>query len=146
MTVIAWDGKTLAADKMAGDAWIKRGTLTKIRRWAGAMVGCAGDAALCREMLAWLESGSNPTAFPESCRDRENAPTMLVIGINGQIVTYQHSPYPIEWDKGQPVAIGSGKEAALAVMELGYDARKAVEIASRICVGCGNGIDTLELK
>lgn len=45
MTVIAWDGKTLAADKRVGYGNMHR-TTTKIRRVGDALVGCSGSGSL----------------------------------------------------------------------------------------------------
>jgi hypothetical protein len=42
MTVIVWDGKTLAADKQATQADLKR-KVTKIHRLRGHLVGVSGD-------------------------------------------------------------------------------------------------------
>lgn len=144
MTVIAWDGKTLAADKQGGNEWTKYGTTTKIRRIRGHLVGCAGTSSLARAMLAWFEAGAVEADFPEAQSDTDKACTVLVITPDGRCTVYQSTPQPIEYENSY-YAIGSGQDAAAAVMELGHDARTAVEIASRVCVGCGNGIDTLEL-
>lgn len=142
MTVIAWDGKTLAADKMASDPWTHCNRTRKIHRLRGLLVAGTGDCALLREKMAWFEAGAKVEEFPAAARANENT-DLLVIGPQGRIRLYQNSPYPVEFE--QPIfALGSGKEAALAVMMLGHDARKAVEIASAVSNGCGNGVDVLE--
>ena len=41
------------------------------------------------------------------------------------------------------VAVGSGRDYAMATMALGHTARRAVEIACRFDPGTGNGIDEL---
>lgn len=143
MTVIIWDGKTLAADRMASDNYVKINASTKISRVRGHLVAAAGPAATSREMLAWFIAGAIPAEFPPSLRDLSNI-DMLVITPQSEILLYQNTPYPIKME-GSVYALGCGKEAALAVVMLGYDALKAVEIASRICDGCGNGADALTL-
>lgn len=40
---------------------------------------------------------------------------------------------------------GSGRDFAEAVLHLGHDARKAVEVACHFQTDCGNGIDSLDL-
>jgi hypothetical protein len=147
MTVIVWDGTTLAADREAGDNWIKCNSVTKIARIAGHLVGCAGPASAAREMQAWFAGGADPATFHESLRKLDSL-TMLAIAPDGTITVYQNTPYPVIYVPGQignRYAIGSGKEAAMAVMLAGHDARRAVEITSLVCAGCGNGVDTLEL-
>lgn len=147
MTVIAWDGTTLAADREASDSWIKCNAATKIARLRDTLVGCAGPAAAAAEMKAWFAAGAEPSAFHESLRKLETL-TMLTIGPDRVVRVYQNTPYPMVYVAGQDSsvrhAIGAGKEAAMAVMLAGNDARRAVEIASLVCCGCGNGVDTLE--
>lgn len=145
MTVIAWDGRTLAADREAGDSWIKCNSVIKIACLAGHLVGCAGPASAAREMQAWFAAGADPAAFHESLRKLDNL-TMLAIAPDGTVKVYQNTPYPViyaEGEFGNRYAIGAGKEAAMAVMLAGHDARRAVEITSLVCAGCGNGVDTL---
>lgn len=43
------------------------------------------------------------------------------------------------------VAVGSGRDYAMAVMALGHDATRAVEIAARFDPGTGNGVDGMRL-
>lgn len=142
MSVIAWDGRTLAADKR-----VSLGTLicttTKISRVGDALCAYAGDAAGGEEVLAWFCNGAKPSDFPATQRDRENWSGLLVIR-NGQILKYEHSPYPVRLED-KFFAIGSGRDFALAAMHLGHDARTAVEVAIALDSGCGNGIDTMEL-
>lgn len=151
MTVIVWDGTTLAADRRAGDAWMKCGTVVKIARVNGHLVGCAGVAADAREVVAWYSAGANPALYPAGIRGKENGGAkMLVITPAGVVRIYDNSPFPIEYCEaphgiGRRMAIGSGREAAMAAMLAGCGARRAVEIATLICDGVGNGIDTLEL-
>lgn len=145
MTVIAFDGKTLAADRMSGSQYIKSPASIKAHRIRGCLVGLAGEAAMNAEWRAWFAAGAKPEDFPSTFRDSDKCSTALVITESGEINVYQATPYPIVI-VGPTHAIGSGAEAAMAVMALGHDARKAVEIASVVCAGCGNGIDTIELE
>jgi len=143
MSVIAWDGQTLAADKRAS-----LGTLicktTKIHRVGDALCAYSGEAAGGEEVLAWFRDGAKPADFPITQRDRENWAGLLVIR-KGQILKYEHSPNPISFED-KFFAIGSGRDFALAAMHLGYDARTAVEVAIALYSGCGNGVDTMQLN
>jgi hypothetical protein len=145
MTVIAWDGTTLASDREAGDSWIKCNSVSKIMRVRGYLIGTAGPAAMCSEIAAWFAAGAETATFHETLRKSD---TMLTIGADGTIKVFQNTPYPIIYRGGDVVgnrfAIGAGKEAAMAVMLAGNGARRAVEIACLVCAGCGNGVDTLE--
>ena len=142
MSVIAWDGERLAADKLASCGSLAR-TTTKIFRVGEALAGYAGDADMGEELLAWFKDGSDPAKFPASQRDRENFTGLLVIRHGGhEIWKYERTPYPIRFPP-QQFAIGSGRDFALAAMRCGRDAVAAVDIACIFDTGCGNGVDVL---
>lgn len=144
MSVIAWDGHTLAADKRATFGTTIR-TTTKIFRVGDALVGYAGDAAFGEEMVAWLARGADPTDFPSGNRDKDDWAGLLVIRKGQPILRYERTPYPIRFED-KTFSIGCGRDFALAAMHLGKTAREAVEVAIALDSGCGNGIDTLELE
>jgi ATP-dependent protease HslVU (ClpYQ) peptidase subunit len=141
--VIAWDGRTLAADKLA-DRGV-RGTVTKIRRIGGCLVGCAGNAARAEHLMAWFAAGGGAATFPNWQDDKEEFVDMVVITPEREVHHYQRSAYPIRYAERQ-FAEGSGRDFAIAAMHLGYDARRAVEVACELDPRCGQGIDTLTLE
>lgn len=143
MSVIAWDGTTLAADKRYVSVGLhRRGT--KIFRVGRELLGFSGNGAEGHDMLQWALGGFKPDQFPINQRDEKLwAPTM-VISPSGQIRIYERSPYP--WVvENKHHAIGSGRDYALAAMHLGRTSAQAVEIASMFEVGCGDGVDELTL-
>ena len=144
MTCIAWDGKTLAADKQSTNNNLAR-TVTKITRVGKSLVGGAGDASQTEEMVAWLRRGAKVGDFPASQRDKEDWASMLVIRPGGFIDLYERTPYPTRYED-KIFAIGSGRDFALAAMYLGKCASDAVEIASIFDAGSGNGVDVLVLR
>lgn len=144
MTVIVWDGKTLAADRQSGTDYIKCFSATKISVIRGHLVGLAGNASINMMWRAWFERGADPVEFISPLCDEQNYAHALVITPDAEILAFQRTPYPFKLH-GPRHAIGSGAEAALAVMECGHGAVHAVEIASRICAGVGGGIDALSL-
>ncbi len=141
MTVIAFDGKTVAADKRATNGTLIM-TTTKIFRVGDAICASAGDTDKCAEMLAWFRSGAKPEEFPPGNRG-DDWSGLLVIR-PGEILKYERTPYPMKIED-RFVAIGCGRDFALAAMHLGHDARAAVEVAIALDSGCGNGIDTMTL-
>lgn len=144
MTVIAFDGKTLAADKrctVAGQIL----TTTKIFRVNGELVGISGDAAFCAEALNWIRAGCEPSKYPPELRDREKMVNVLLIRKNGEVWRFEDSPFPYQLF-GPFYAIGGGSDFALAAMHLGNTAHQAVEVAIALNSGCGNGVDTLMLE
>ena len=142
--MIAWDGKTLAADRLIASDNLRCHSTTKIVRTPRGLFGWAGRASAAGDILAWFAAGAAPEKFPDSNRDGDNCTHLLHIANDGIINLYETGPYPI-LVHGTQMAIGAGADAAMATMYLGYDATKAVEVASAIVSGCGNGIDTLEL-
>lgn len=147
MTVIAWDGKTLAGDRMCADTWTTR-AVTKIRRARGgdALVGAAGDADRCRALLAWfdrMDAAAPEPPFPSHLQTAGAADaTLLVVWRDGAVHLYQREPHPIELQPGLH-AIGSGAEAALAAMYCGKTSAEAVDVAAIFCRGVGLGVDEL---
>lgn len=142
MTVIAWDGKTLAADKMACAAGYGY-TVTKVHRLrGGAIVAFSGDGDGAMALLAWLNAARNPATYPEQQKDNETS--ALLVEPDGSLWSYGKTPYPqrIECKR---YAMGHGRDFALAAMHLGKSAKEAVEVACALDVYCGNGVDALDI-
>jgi 20S proteasome alpha/beta subunit len=141
MTVIAWDGKKLAADKQSTAGGLKS-KVTKLWRVGAAIVGGSGDTVRCEEIVAWLRNGGDPASFPKPRSDMEAK--ILMITPDGKICLFEESPYPMTIEDGF-TAIGSGRDFATAAMYLGCDAAQAVAVACQFDAGCGMGVDVLEL-
>lgn len=141
MTCIAWDGKTLAADKASTSGGFKS-TVTKIYRVRDAIVALVGNESAVMAGLVWLHGAMNPHEYPEGMKTTDSA--MWVIR-SYEFLRYEAGPYPARVESPF-LAIGSGRDYALAAMYLGHDARRAVEVACALDNSCGNGIDTLTLE
>lgn len=144
MTIIVWDGKTLAADKRAVNAGYTGGVVTKIHRWAGGLCAFAGDYDLGMAMVQWLRGGCKLSEYPARQRTEDNA-TFFVIHRDGRFERYEREPIPLPFEN-LPQCTGSGRDYAYAAIYMGADARRAVEVACHFDSGCGNGIDTLTLN
>ncbi len=138
MTVIAWDGKALAADRRAVNCGLAR-TVCKIERVKGALVGMSGDHGVAAEMLKWFTSGGE---FPAKARD--DIATLMVVDHIG-VCLYTTGPEPMRVLDNH-MAIGSGRDYALMAMHLGKTAKEAVELACLFEINCGNGVDVLEFE
>lgn len=138
MTTVAWDGRTLAADKRATVSGI-RSTVTKVARGPnGNMVGLAGTLALFEDVIAWLCHGGER---PESQDDKHEWCSVLEIDPQGRCWKHERSGrYLIE---DRMAAIGTGGDFALAAMALGKTAAEAVQLASRFDTRTGDGVDAL---
>lgn len=142
MTCIAWDGKTLAADKAATNVGYMR-RVTKIFRVPEGLVGFAGDGDYALEFLEWFNNGRVVADYPKSLAD--GAVGAIFIDQDKRCWGYTKVPYPQLCEDAFD-ALGSGRDYALAAMYLGKTAKEAVEVAIALDNGCGKGIDVLEIK
>lgn len=145
MTVIAWDGRTLAGDKLSTDGTSRRTSTKVVRAKNGALMGACGDASRCREIEAWYDLGAKPENFPPSQRIADTAAWLLVVEPGPVLKYFQVTPYPLLLEDEQ-FAMGSGRDYAMAAMYLGKSAAESVAVAIALCPECGNGIDTLEFN
>lgn len=141
MTVIAWDGSTLAADKQSTFAGLPR-TTTKIHRAKdGSLMGATGTTAVCAALRNWYDAGAVSADFPDPKGDAG----LLVVRPNGELLLWDGNATPIRIeDKFH--AMGSGRDFAIAALHLGHTAREAVEVACKYDVYCGRGIDEMDLN
>lgn len=145
MTVIAWDGKMLAADKRTNFGGL-HATTTKIHRLKdGRLVGCAGNTAQIAEIVHWLSTGADADKLPSVQRDPKECVSALVIEPCGRVLQYENTAHPIVIEN-RCWAIGSGRDFAMAAMHLGKTAHQAVTLACELDSSCGNGIDMLTLE
>ena len=144
MTVIAWDGKTLAADKQntsCGHAT----TVTKIHRVPGGLVGFTGNAGHAGALLTWFREGRNPEDWPKKGGDDSAGVVFITDGDELRGYSGDDGPHYILYED-KCLAWGAGRDYALAAMFLGKSAREAVKVACALDGSCGMGIDTLELQ
>ncbi len=155
MTVICWDGVTLAADRQMVFGTQKRNT-TKIFRlredcnypnpYNGALIGFAGDAQWTTEVLNWFETfNADPNLYPVGQKDEDKGCYILLITKEKKILWFHNSAYPTIVEN-EYHALGSGSDFALASMYWGKTARQAVEAACDLDSGCGMGIDELTFE
>lgn len=142
MTTIAWDGKTIAADKAFtnGNA---RGITTKMRRLPnGDILAWTGDQDSALMVVQWYEQGADPVKWPECQKDKEGW-ARLIVAHKGRIYYYGRQPVWTEVE-GEFEAWGAGADFAKAALHCGKSAKEAVEIASLYDVGTGCGV-TVEI-
>lgn len=144
MTVVAWDGKTLAADKRTSFGGL-HATTTKVHRANGALLAGCGVTAQVVELLCWYRAGCNPATFPEIQRDAKESVSLLAIQPGGLLLQWETTPYPLVLENKQ-WAIGSGRDFAIMAMHLGKTAREAVELACVFDSNSGNGVDSMDLE
>jgi hypothetical protein len=140
MSIICWDGTTLAADKMAS---LEDGTFfttSKIfRRSDGVIYGVTGTC--CEAIADWFENGEGVARFNELGLSGHNF-SLLYIGHNRKPYLMEAVPYPVEIED-RCFAIGGAAQAGQVLMECGMSAEQAVEKVCQSNIYCGCGIDTL---
>lgn len=142
MTTIAWDGKTLCADRQATNSGLAR-ACTKLFRSGDCVIAVCGQLVYGLELKAWYESGANPDKFPAAQREDNKWGPMMVWKADG-MWRYEQSPYPMKIES-PPYACGSGRDFAMMAMHLGNSAERAVELASLFDTDSGFGVDSMTL-
>lgn len=143
MSCLAWDGKTLAADR-AVSAWsmVFVGADKAWRLGDGSLVGIAGMDSEGRRIAKWIERGGRASSYPTPALDDDGcsaSDTVVMHVKRGRVRLFCESPIACEvlepfW------AIGSGGRLAIGAMAHGATAREAVEIAARFDPHVGRGI------
>lgn len=142
MTVIAWDGRILAADRASTNVGYLR-TVTKIFRVPGGVVAFAGDEANAMALLEWFRLGRDVSKWPKTQEDGDRAASALFVDEANILWRYSTTPYPERCEDAFD-AVGSGRDYALAAMYLGHSARVAVEVACALDNSCGKGVDSMQ--
>lgn len=143
MTTIAWDGKTLAADRMMSDGCFKA-EKTKITESFIGLLGASGDARYCDAAMRWVINGDKDVPFPKS-DDKDETVYVMHVHRNGKLDVYYNGPEPVRVES-KFYALGSGRDFALAAMHLGCRACEAIKLASSLDINTGMGVDTLNLE
>lgn len=135
MTTIAWDGKTLAADRQGAIGDWKFDDGPKIHRLSGGRYfAAAGQCAIGQRVRHWVDTGLDKPVLEEGDQ------------FSGILVTSDGDAYLLEYALlpthiQPPFAIGSGAQFALGAMAAGVDAVQAIEIANGLCLHSGFGVN-----
>lgn len=144
MSVVAYDGRVLAADRIGICGDVKTHNSPKIvRLHTGAVVAWTGTHIYGRIMADWYARGAVAEDWPSFQRTDEWV--CLVVYDKGSCFFYETEPLvvPVEspyW------AWGSGQEVALGVLYAGGGAEMAVQAACDHCLTCGGGVDSFLLE
>ncbi len=143
MTVIVWDGDTLATDRIAASRYTKR----KVRKaWyrntpeGKIIISGAGYTDEINAMEHWYMGGMKEKI------DRDVFKESTLIIVRGGNLVYYDDPFKHNFVGKKSVAFGSGAPWAFGALEMGATAVEAAKIACLHCIRCGGGIDTYTLK
>lgn len=144
MTTIAWDGKTLAADKQMTNHGLAL-RATKIKQIGDLFVAVSGAWDNAQGMFDWVREGMAREKYPSFQGDPDGFVGMLVVNASGDAVVFERfaTPYPVE---EPPFAMGSGRDFALGAMHAGATAEEAVRIAIALDASSGIGVDVLRVS
>jgi 20S proteasome alpha/beta subunit len=141
VSVIVWDGKSLAADRQWTAGNLIR-TTTKIWKHGDVLMGGSGTLTHVEALRNWVLGGMLPAKFPDLKCDQNYVPHFWLINRNGAVAKFEDTPYPMTL-RDPFFAEGSGRDFAYGALEMGADAARAVEIACKYDTSCGGGIDVL---
>lgn len=149
MTVIAWDGNTLAADSMSSDGYL-HGSCIKLtehrRRGKRYLMAGTGTSRAIEAVRRWFITGAKPDKFPKFAFDDNGCMRFIVVDCeNGVVRDYQGVAIPCI-EKAVPFAWGCGAEAAMGAMAHGATATQAVETACKLIKGCGGPVVSLSVS
>lgn len=143
MTVIAWDGVSIAADKRAvcGNMVC---TTTKLRKLPnGEILAWSGNQAAGELVAQWYAKGATPETWPPCQGDDKTWARLIVVSRSGASF-YEQQPIAIKIEDSF-MAWGCGADLARAALHCGKTAKEAVEVACLYDNGCGNGVDVFEI-
>jgi hypothetical protein len=134
LSTIAYDGKTLAADRLCVASYkTKARKLWKLSK--GRLFGGAGITEQVLAVRAWLEDGGDK---PDGLTDFNGI--LIESGVAYRLEEKLIRDRILE----RCHAVGSGSPFAITAMHLGKSAREAVLIAARFDPRTGGGVDVLE--
>lgn len=142
MTIIAWDGKTLAADRQMTNNDL-RIQCSKIMRWRDYVIAWTGDNEQGLILSEWFKGGMAREKWPKFQEHEQNW-TRLIYASKSGCGFFER--LPVAQEVIDPfVAFGSGRDFAMGAMAMGADARKAVEITQIYSCDCGFGVEAYDL-
>lgn len=146
MTTVAWDGRSIAADRrMVGEGIASTtGKLFKLKN--GCILSGAGYLDQVLEVAAWINGGCKEDKKPKFPEDLNEGSSLLLVDPKGRAY-YLTWPYLRRLQINEKfAAIGSGSHFAMGAMAAGADARQAVAIAARFDPNTGGGVNVLRVR
>lgn len=154
MSVVAFDGKSLSSDRQATYNGTKL-TIDKIfQPEPHIILGFVGEHTAGTRAVEWFLDGADPEKFPKPDSEEQSA-TLIVLTKHKNGTTDPNGEPVCLFYVNTPVALkvidhvmawGAGAQFAHGAMIAGATATKAVEIATSLSEGCGNGITTYTLS
>ena len=144
MTVVVWDGSTLATDKAASDGaahWHTDKAWYHVAEEGKVVLSGTGPLHSILSMKEWFIQGADRDTFPTL---QTTHPCHFVVVNYAGLYRYEAHPLPISHGRRQ-CAFGEGKDFAYGALAMGATAAQAVEIANQFSAHCGLGVDVFAL-
>ena len=144
MTTIAWDGKTVAADRLATRGGNLRSDVSKLHVSIEWVYGGAGQLDATLEIAHWLLTGASPDARPTL--EEGGAYGLAIRRSDGRCFRVEGKRPVLCEVRETFTACGSGRDFAIAAMALGKNARDAVKLAAQFDIFTGGGVDVRDVR
>lgn len=139
MSVVVWDGKSLAVDRGATDGFTMWELDKAWKHDEEVLTGVGAYSTICR-MRDWYLAGCINDDFPRTLSHAE----LIVVSPSG-LKRYEHtSPQPIVHGFNK-CAFGSGRDFAYGAMAMGATAEQAAQVACGFSVSCGHGVKSFNI-
>lgn len=147
MTIIAVKHGTMAADSASFTGSRREQSMRPklYQRADGAIVGCAGAATSCHDMIDWFMGGEHEVSKPV-LPQVEGELEALVLRPDGRV--YRCSEDLRYYEVGNLYAVGETTASAMTMgaMHAGATAREAVQIAINNTIYVGGEVQALSIK
>ena len=138
MSVVVWDGVTLACDSDMNDGQVKL-PFEKIWQKGKHLYGVVGVISECVKLKTWVRNGCILDWFPQVSPET----ALIIVSLPDGIVTrYTVSTTPIS-HTGK-IALGTGRDFAYGAMFMGGSAEDGVRAAIKYSASCSGEVITLK--
>lgn len=148
MTIIVWDGTTLAADRCSWSGGMRR-KVRKIFKVTASdksmyLVGFAGDGCFSMAVLGWMQGKLDK---PSAADFNYDVSHQCALVIDQKKRAWQLGASLVYTPCRENVfCIGAGQEVAWGALEAGASAKRAVEIVAKRSDYSAFGVDCLRFK
>ena len=147
MTVIVWDGITLATDRQLTNNGYKREE-RKIHCSADGreILMFCGAVDFGNELMLWYNEGRHKESWPEFQLNEDRWCTLVIGRQDGSVVCVYQQPVMIPVRSARTWGEQTARDVALGAMLMGACATKAIEVANSCCIACGFGYDAVRFE
>lgn len=137
MSIVAWDGKTLAADNQATNNGLRMRTQKIFQLpFIDTIAAFTGDIEQGLALIKWFKEGEVPENWPSF--QKAESWTRMICASKGKVFIFELLPIR-QYVLDPFMAWGSGRDFAMGAMAQGASAAEAILKTNIHCEGCGMG-------